>query len=384
MKRMNIMTGRSVRLGAVLIGILSLSLLLGWGLTRGDSRVIQTIAGNGETGFMGDGGPAIEAKLNTMQGLAIDAAGNLYIAEVSNHVVRRVDPSGVISTVAGLGPDQAGFNGDNQPATQAKLAAPADVAIDAGGNLYIADNGNHRIRRVDSNGVITTVVGTGVSGFSGDGGPATAARLRNPAAIALDAAGNLYIGEAGNLRIRRVDRATGIITTIAGTGAYGFSGDGGLATTARFKNVSDLAIGPAGDIFVADSFNNRVRRISPDGIITTVAGRGDFNVSVAADLGDGGAATEAIVRTPFGLAFDSAGNLYIAENSSHRIRRVDGSGIITTVAGSGSPLEPGSGGDGGPADQAKLNRPSGVLVDAAGNIYISDSFNFRVRRVNAQ
>jgi sugar lactone lactonase YvrE len=354
------------------------------GGVSGDSQVIQTVAGNGVAGYMGDGGLAVEAKLNSMQGLALDAAGNLYIAEYANHVVRRVSAAGVITTVAGLGPDQSAFNGDNRPASEAALAAPADVALDAAGNLYVADNGHHRIRRIDNNGIITTVVGTGEAGFSGDGGPATAARLRNPSAIAFDAAGNLYIGEAGNLRIRRVDRTTGIITTVAGTGAFGFSGDGGLATTARFKNVSDLAIGPAGDIFVADSFNNRVRRISPDGIITTVAGRGDFNVSTAADLGDGGAATEAIVRTPFGLAFDTVGNLYIAENASNRIRRVDTSGTITTVAGSGNPLEAGFAGDGGSATDARLNHPSSVLVDAAGNIYVSDSLNFRVRRVNAQ
>lgn len=385
MKRMNVHY-RSMRLGAILLSILSLNLLLGWDAMRGDSQIIQTIAGNGIEGFSGDGGPAIEASLRTVQGLALDAAGNLYIADVGNHVIRRVDTNGIITTVAGLGPalDQIGFNGDNQPAVQAKLAAPTDVALDAEGNLYIADSGNHRIRRVDRQGIITTVAGTGVSGFSGDGGPATAAKLRNPSAIALDAAGNLYIGEAGNFRIRRVDRATGTITTIAGSGAYGFGGDGGPAISARFKNISDLVIGPTGDIFVADSGNHRIRRISSDGIITTVAGRGDFNVSVAADLGDGGPATEAIVRTPFGLALDAAGQLYIAENSSHRIRRVDGRGIITTVAGSGSPLEAGFAGDGGPADQAKLNRPSGVLVDAVGNIYISDSFNFRIRRVNGQ
>ncbi|MBI3952133.1 MAG: hypothetical protein HY314_16925 [Acidobacteria bacterium] len=377
--------GRSVRLGAVLIAVFSLSLLLTWGLTRGDSRVIVTVAGTGVAGFSGNGGLAADAQLNTMQGLTVDGAGNLYIAEVTNHVIRRVDASGHISTVAGLGPDQAGFNGDNQPAAQAKLAAPSDVALDRAGNLYIADNGNNRIRRVDSSGMIATVAGGGSPADGlGDGGPATAAALKNPCAIVFDAAGNLYIADAGNLRIRRVDATTGIITTIAGSGVFGFSGDGGPATSAKFKNLSDLAIGPAGDIFVADTFNNRVRRISTDGIITTVVGNGTFLVNGPEDLKDGGPAVDAVVRWPFGLAFESAGNLLIAENGSNRIRRVNVSGIIGTVAGSGDPRIGGDGGDGGPADQAKLNGPSGVIVDALGNIYISDSRNFRVRKVNAQ
>jgi sugar lactone lactonase YvrE len=380
----SLMAGRSVRLGAILVGIFSLSLLLTWGFTRSDSRVIQTVAGMGAPpGYAGDGGLAIQAKMNTMQGLVMDANGNLYIAGQANHVVRRVDPSGIISTVAGLGPNQIGFNGDNQLATRAQLASPSDVALDAAGNLYIADSGNQRIRRVDSHGMITTVAGTGEEGFSGDDGPATAAKLKFPSSIAFDAAGNLYIADARNYRIRRVDASTGIITTIAGSGK-GFAGDGGPATAAKFAEMTDLVIGPAGDIFVADSLNHRVRRIDSDGIVTTVAGNGSFNVYSAAELGDGGQATDAVVRLPYGLAFDSAGNLYIAENRSNRIRRVDTSGKITTVAGSGDPRVPSYSGDGGPADQATLNGPSGVMVDLSGNIYISDSLNYRVRKVNAQ
>jgi len=331
---------------------------------------------------MGDGGLATEAKLNTMQGLAVDAAGNVYIADTNNHVIRQVSASGIITTVAGSG--KPGFNGDNQSAVKAELATPSDVALDSAGNLYIADNGNSRIRRIDRSGIITTVVGTGEAGFDGDGGPSVAAKLRNPSSIVFDGAGNLYIGEAGNYRIRRVDRATGIITTIAGVGAFGFDGDGGSALAAKFKNLSDLAIGPAGDLYVADAYNNRVRRISSDGIITTVAGNGTFNVAGPDELKDGALATEAVVRYPFGLSFDAAGNLYIAENGSHRIRRVDTSGKISTVAGCGYPGVGGSEGDGGPAEQAKLNGPTGVVVDAAGNIYVSDSRNFRVRKVNAQ
>ena len=365
------------------MGVFSLTFLLALGLTRGESRVIQTVAGSGDAGFSGDGGAALQARLGTIQGLANDAAGNIYIADMSNHVIRRVNSAGNISTVAGMGPDQAGFNGDNQPAIQAKLATPSDVATDDAGNLYVADNGNHRIRRIDRNGMISTVAGTGEPGSSGDGGLATDASLRYPSAIALDSVGNLYIGDVGNYRVRRVAKASGIISTIAG-GSFGFAGDGGPATAAAFKNLSALAVGPSGDVFIADSYNNRVRRIGPDGIITTIAGNGNYNVFSEAELGDGDSATKAIVRWPFGLALDKAGNLYIAENRSNRVRRVDSSGAITTVAGSGHPLEPGSSGDGGPADKAKLNGPSGLAIDSLGNIYISDVGNFRVRKVNAQ
>ncbi len=380
----NMKMERAFRLGAILVGVLSLSLILNLGLTRGDSRVIRTIAGSGEAGFAGNSGLAVEAKLGTTQGLAIDATGNIFVADISNHVVRRIDPSGNITVVAGEGPEGAGYNGDNKPALQARLAAPTGVALDEAGNLYIADDGNHRIRRVDNKGVIKTVAGTGEPGFSGDGGPAVAARLRYPCAIVLDGSGNLYIGDVGNYRIRRVDRASGTISTIAGDGHFGFAGDGGPALNAAFRSISSLAFGPSGDLFLADSYNNRVRRIAPDGTITSVAGNGTFNLASAEELGDGGPAASAVLRWPFGLAFDRAGNLYVAEFASNRIRRVDTNGVISTVAGSGHPLESGATGDGGPADKAKLNRPSGVLVDTSGNIYVSDSGNYRVRKVNAQ
>ncbi len=372
-----------IRAGLALIGVLALSMVLSGGPVQGENEIIRTIAGTGMGGFSGDGGPAVQAELNTMQGLAIDAQGNLYIAEPTNQVVRKVDAAtGIISRIAGLGPNRAGFNGDRQPALEAMLASPTDVVADAQGNLYIADNGNHRIRRIDRNGIITTVAGTGEPGFSGDGGLATAARLMNPSALALDVEGNLYIADVGNNRIRRVDRATGIITTVAGSGARGFAGDGGPATAAAFNGLRGLAIGPGGDLFVADFFNQRVRRISADGTITTVAGNGTFNISNEQQLGDGGPATQAVVRWPIDVAVDQVGNLYIAENASHRIRRVTPDGIITTVVGSGSPLFGGFSGDGGPARQARLNLPSGIAVDGLGNLYISDAGNFRVRKVS--
>ncbi len=376
-------TNRSVRIMTTSVSVFTLAVVLTWGLTRGESRVIQTVAGTGAQGYSGDGGMALEARLNTPQGVSVDAAGNLYFADVGNSAVRRVDTAGRITTLAGLGPDKIGYDGDNQPANKAKLNAAADVKVDADGNVYIADNGNHRVRRVDPTGRIATIAGTGDPGFSGDGGPARLAQVRNPSGLALDAAGNLYIADAGNFKIRRIDKVTGVISTVAGSG-YGSAGDGGPATSAQFKGPVAVAIGPAGDLYIADSSAHRIRRVSSDGIITTVAGNGTFNVFSKEELGDDGLATDAVVRFPFGVAFDSLGNLYIAENGSSRIRKVDTRGIITTVAGSGDPRTRGFGGDGGSATDALLNGPSGVFVDATGNLYISDSSNSRIRRVNAQ
>jgi sugar lactone lactonase YvrE len=255
------------------------------------------------------------------------------------------------------------------------------VAVDAAGNLLIADTGNNRIRRVDgATGVITTVAGTGPTGseagsFSGDGGPAVNANLRFPSSVAVDASGNLYIADGGNHRIRRVDSVTGIITTAAGSGSFGFSGDGGPATDAQLA-PSDIAVDASGNLFIADANNNRIRRVDgATGVITTVAGTG-----TAGHSGDGGPATSASLFSPRGVAVDAAGNLFFAV-ASNRIRRVDAAtGIITTVAGSGAS---GFSGDGGPAISASLFGPAGVAVDAAGNLFIADFRNNRIRRVEA-
>jgi sugar lactone lactonase YvrE len=363
--------------GAILVLVLSLGFVM---TTRGDGRVIQTIAGTGEPGHSGDGGRALNARINASQGIAVDAAGNVYVAEYAGHVVRKIDATGMISTVAGVA-DKAGFNGDNQPAARAMLAAPSDVAIGPDASLYIIDKGNNRIRRVNSSGVISTVVGNGQQGFSGDNGSAVQAKLNLPSAIAFDAAGNMYIADTGNHRVRRV--AGGVITTIAGNGSFGYSGDGGPALQAKFKSINDVAVSPSGDVYVADSLNNRIRKIS-NGTVSTVVGTGSFNIASLSQLGDGKAASAAIVRWPFAIAFDNAGNLYVAEHGSNRIRRVGTNGTISTVVGSGDPRVGGSTGDGGPADRAQLFGPSGVVVDAAGNVYVSDSRNFRVRKINAQ
>jgi cysteine-rich repeat protein len=256
--------------------------------------------------------------------------------------------------------------------TSVGLWEPWDVAVDRNGATYIADATNNRIRRVDAGGAITTVAGTGVPGFSGDGGQATSAELSFPIGVAVDGLGNLYISDYNNLRIRRVT-TDGIITTIAGTGTGGFNGDGIPATTARLDNPGGIAVDGLGNVYVADSSNHRVRKIATNGIITTSAGTGTPGYS-----GDDIPATTARLWFPTDVELDSAGRLYIADKNNQRVRRVATSGEIATVAGTGVQ---GSTGDGSPATSATLDRPSYVAVDATGNLYIND-YSFTVRRVD--
>jgi sugar lactone lactonase YvrE len=333
------------------------------------SGTITTLAG----GSVQDGGPAVSANLDSPFGVAVDAAGNLYIADTSNNRVRRVSVSGVITTVAGTG--SPGFSGDGGPATNAQLASPSGVAVDAAGNLYIADNGNSRVRRVSVSGVITTVAGTGMYGFSGDGGPATNAQLKSPFGVAVDSVGNLYIADPYNHRVRKVS-VSGVITTVAGTGPSGFWGDGEAATDAQLSFPSGVAVDGAGNLYIADTGNSRVRVVSL-GTISTKAGTGVEGFS-----GDGGPAVDAQLFQPLGVAVDAAGNLYVVDLLANRVRKVSVSGVITTVAGSGSTgIVGGFSGDGGPADNARLGNPGGLAVDTAGNLYIADSANHRVRKV---
>jgi len=330
---------------------------------------ITTVAGNGQAGYSGDGGPATAAMLGGPAGVAVDAAGNLYIADSGNYRVRKVTPAGTITTVAGNG--QQGYSGDGGPATAASLAGPSGVAVDAAGNLYAADRDNDRIRKVTTDGIITNFAGNGSKRLAGDGQAAVGASLNRPAGVALDAAGGLYIADSENNRIRKVT-PTGTITTLAGNGQYGYSGDGGPATAASLS-PGGVAVDAAGNLYIADYGNDRIRKVTPAGTITTVAGNGQWGYS-----GDGGPATAASLNRPYGVAVDATGNLYIADGQNSRIRKVTPAGTITTVAGNG---QWGYSGDGGPATGTSLSDPRGVAVDAAGNLYIADSSNYRIRKV---
>ena len=396
-------------------GILYIADLQNMRIRRVDKNgVISTVAGNGRPGFSGDGGPATRAGLGPNR-VAVDRSGALYVADAGNHRIRKIDTRGIITTVAGNG--RAGFSGDGGPATRASLDEPWDVAVSDQGTLYIADPHNGRIRAVAPNGVITTVAGSSADAdFTGDGGPATSAVLSldySRSGVALDSGGALYITEefgrvrkvdrnglitraaklpnvgafagvavdmagaiylASDGRIRKID-THGTITPVAGNGTFRASGDGGLATSAGMT-IWGIAVDRTGAVFIADHGNNRVRKVDTKGIMTTIAGNG-----TAGSRGDGGPATAASVESPSAVAVDGDGVLYIAQSGpSHRIRKVDRNGVISTVAGNGTAR---FSGDGGPATSASLNVPVAVAVDGSGNIYIAE-VNHRVRKVDAR
>ena len=330
---------------------------------------ITTVAGTGDARSSGDSGPAVRAALNSPVDVTIGAGGEIYVAESDGRRVRRIDDNGRISTVAGTGTE--GFSGDNGPATQARLDFPLAVATH-GGDLYIADATNRRIRRVDPDGTITTVVGTGEIGNEGDGGLATSAELTTPDGIAMSPSGVLYIADHDDQRVRAVD-TTGIITTVAGTGAAGFAGDGGAAVQAKLAQPQAVLAAPDGSVYVADAGNERIRRIRPDGTIVTITG------DTLEYPRDGEKATSAFLSGPEVARVGTDGLLYIADSDNNRVRRVDGQGVITTVAGTG---ELGDAGDGGPATEALLDFPSGVAMDSKGNLFIADQGNDRVRKVS--
>ena len=376
------------------------------------SGVISTFAGNGLSGPpLSGSGSASTVALDRPSAVAVDNAGNVLIADSAANQIVEVTPSGIAGVFAGTG--VAGFSGDGGPATAAELDDPTGLAVASNGDVYIADAGNNRVRMVNPSGIITTIAGTGVAGFSGDGGPATAAELDYPNALAISATGALLISDGGNRRVREVS-ASGIITTVAGNGTLGLSGDGGPAAEAGLSEPLGVAVGPGG-VYVADAWNDAVRRILPSGVIETVATAADglsFPVAVAVDAagdifvadwsnrvveitpsgtattfagtgvagfsGDGGPATAAELDHPSGLAVASNGDVYIADAGNNRVRMVNPSGIITTVAGTGVA---GFSGDGGPATAAELDYPNGLALGPDGGLFIADRNNQRIREI---
>ena len=338
------------------------------------SGIITTFAG--QNGLFGEGYPATNAEMCIPTNLASDAAGNIYIADYYNNRIRKLDAAtGIITTVAGSGIAgyDDGFSGDGGPATLAHIYNPIAVAVDNAGNMYIADENNQRIRVVSAAGIISTLTGDGTAAFLGNNAPALGAELNTPTGIAVDNSGNIFIADQQNNRIRVVD-SFGIIRTYAGSGFAGYGGDSSAATMARLNAPSDVATDGMGNVYIADAGNNRIRKVDTAGIITTVAG-----TTIAGFSGDGGPAVAAQLSFPFGIKADHAGNLFIADAGNERIRKVNAFGTITTVAGSGTA---GFAGDGGPAIAAQLNNPTGIAVDPSGMMYIADGNNFRIRKLD--
>ncbi|KUL55364.1 hypothetical protein ADL22_00230 [Streptomyces sp. NRRL F-4489] len=331
---------------------------------------ISTVLGTGQAGFTGDNGPAVAAQSKSPYGIAVDSTGTVYFSDYGNHRVRKITTDGKVSTVAGNG--SAGPRGDNGPAASAQLNYPREVAVDSEGAVYIADDQNHRVRKVTPDGKISTVAGTGTAGFSGDGGPATAARLNRPFGVAVDSTGALYIAEYGNHRVRKVT-ADGNISTVAGTTSAGSNGDGGPAVSAQLNRPYGVAVDGAGVLYITEDGSHRVRKVTADGTICTVAGTGTAGFS-----GDGGPAASAQLNRALAVVVDSTGVLYIAEYNNHRVRKVTADGTISTVAGTGTA---GSGGDGGPAASAQLNGPLGLAVDCVDTLYIIEYGGHRIRKI---
>jgi sugar lactone lactonase YvrE len=329
------------------------------------SGTITTIVGGSTCGNSGNGGPATLAQLTFPFGLTYDAAGNLYLSDLSAQVIRVVNTSGIINAVAGTG--VAGYSGDGGPATAAQLFNPSGVAVDSRGNVYIADRANHRVRKVDATGTITTFAGDGQVGCVGDGGPAASANIGNPRGL-LIRSGSLYIVNGGCARVRSVNLSSGIIQTYAGS-TFGYDGDGHVLTQSQFATPNGMIFNSAGQMVLADSSNGRVRKAGSSSVMATIAG---------GFTGDGGAATAGDMDFPEAVAVDKSNNYYIADANGNRIRKVDGSGKITTIAGNGVS---GYNGDGGPATAALLNQPYGIALDGSGNIYIADNFNGVIREI---
>jgi uncharacterized protein (TIGR03437 family) len=353
--------------GAILIADTGNGIIRSVASPNTSTAVISTISGiGGNIGLSGDGTATSLSMLSPFD-VTADSSGNIYVAEFGTNRIRKIDTSGNITTAVGNGIQ--GFAGDGGPENKVEMNLPTGVAVDGSGNIYFADSNNNRVRKL-SGGNVTTIAGNGLLSYSGDGGGATSAQINAPLGVAVDGSGNLYIADTANNVVRRVS-ASGSISTFAGNGTAGFGGDGGSPTGAQLNGPQGLAVDSSGNLYIADTQNNRVRKIS-GGSITTVAGTGTAGFG-----GDGGAPGGAQLNLPMGVAFDGSGNLYIAEFGNNRVRKISG-GSIATVAGTGVF---GYSGDGSAATSAQLNGPESVAVDSLGNLYIADSANNAVRRV---
>jgi NHL repeat len=335
-----------------------------------DGQIINTFAGGATSGGPGDNGPATLARMYTPSGICLDRFHNVYISDQNDCRIRLVDTTGIITTVAGNG--HPGYSGDGGPADSAQLNYPEGVAVDALGNIYIADQFNNVIRKVVE-GVIYTIGGNNTIGDSGDGGPATNAMLWHPNDVAVDRNGNVYFVDQDNSRMKQIDTA-GILHNLVGTGVAGYNGDGIAGDTAQLNFPAGIAVDTSGNVYIADLYNHRVRKYDiTTGIITTVAGS-----DTSGFCGDGGPATAACLTDPTAVMVDRYGNIYFTDYYNFRIRKVDSAGNISTLAGSATP---GFGGDGGPATDAQLNYPQGVTADDSGTVYLADYENGRARVV---
>ncbi len=335
-------------------------------------KTIYTIAGTGIAGFSGDGGLAINAKINKQSYFAKDISGNIYFSDRYNRRVRKIATNGIITTVAGNG--TSGSGGDGGPATAAQIAQVSGLTLDADGNLYISDYDENKIRKVNTAGIITTFAGTGASSSTGDGGHATAASLQTPMGLSVDHSGNLLVIEQFGHRVRKIAPGSNIISTIIGTGVIGYSGNGGPATAATISYPNTIFVDSADNIYLTDNGNHALRKINTAGIISTIAGNGLEGFS-----GDGGPATSARLDYPAGATMDATGNIYIADYGNHRIRKINTSGIISTYAGTGSP---GFNSDCIAPTTAKIYFPLDVIISNDGGLLISDESNNRIRKVH--
>ena len=336
--------------------------------------IIQTVLGNGEEGWEGDGGPALEAACQLPYACEFDSQGNMMVCMGRQHRIRRVDArTGIISLVAGNG--EPGYAGDGGPALDAVMNQPYGLAVDLNGDIYFAQRFDPAVRKIDgSTGVISTVAGTGEFGYSGDGGPGNEAMLREPNDLYLDGRGGLLIADIQDQRIRRVDLETGIITTLAGTGEKSRAGDGMPAAEASLMGPRAVCMDRQGNIFIAEREGNGVRKISADGILTTLAGAD----AMAGYTGDGGPALSATWGAPKAMRCDLNDNIIVVDTENFAVRRIDSqTGIVTTIAGG----REGRDGDGGPAVDAGMSRAHGCGISADGNLFIADTHNHRVRMV---